>query len=292
MATKKNGNAPHGAPESATAEGLRTVSLSTVRGPVPALMGGPENARETPVFYLHGEGGLSPEDPFLLELVRERRVVAPFLPGFADIPAWPDAEARDMLDFTLFGLETFNGSGLNQPILMGHSMGGMIAAEMAALAPEKFARLTLISAMGLWLDDHPVADLFSTLPPDLPALLFHDQDAAMRAMAHVGVIGGGWDPSRNDPDLFVAHVVRQARQMANAGKLLFPIPDRGLRNRLYRISMPVSVIWGAQDRVAPPAYGEAFAAAIPHARLTIVPEAGHMPHWERPELVKEAAAFG
>ena len=70
------------------------------------------------------------------------------------------------------------------------------------------------------------------------------------------------------------------------------IPDRGLRNRLYRISMPVSVIWGAQDRVAPPAYGEAFAAAIPHARLTIVPEAGHMPHWERPELVKEAAAFG
>lgn len=288
MAGKKNGNAPQGA----NTDGLHIVSLQTVRGPVPALSGGPKNGREMPVFYLHGEGGLSAEDPFLLELARERRVIAPFLPGFADIPAWPDSEARDMLDFTLFGLETFNAAALNQPILMGHSMGGMIAAEMAALAPEKFARLTLISAMGLWLDDHPVADLFSTLPPELPGLQFHDQEAAMRGMAHVGVIGGGFDPSRNDPDLFVAHVVRQARQMANAGKLLFPIPDRGLRNRLYRISMPVSVIWGAQDRVAPPAYGEAFAAAIPHARLTIVPEAGHMPHWERPELVKEAAAFG
>ena len=292
MAAKKNGNAPHGA----NTDGLHIVSLSTVRGPVPALSGGPESGRETPVFYLHGEGGLSREDPFLNELARERRVVAPFLPGFADIPAWPDAEARDMLDFTLFGLETFNAAGnaakLAQPILMGHSMGGMIAAEMAALAPEKFARLTLISAMGLWLEEHPVADLFSTLPPDLPGLLFHDQGAAMRGMAHVGVIGGGWDPSRNDPDLFVAHVVRQARHMANAGKLLFPIPDRGLRNRLYRISMPVSVIWGAEDRVAPPAYGEAFAAAIPQARLTIVPEAGHMAHWERPDLVKQAAAFG
>ena len=238
MAAKKNGNAPHGA----NTDGLHIVSLSTVRGPVPALSGGPESGRETPVFYLHGEGGLSREDPFLN--------------------------------------------------LMRHSMGGMIAAEMAALAPEKFARLTLISAMGLWLEEHPVADLFSTLPPDLPGLLFHDQGAAMRGMAHVGVIGGGWDPSRNDPDLFVAHVVRQARHMANAGKLLFPIPDRGLRNRLYRISMPVSVIWGAEDRVAPPAYGEAFAAAIPHARLTIVPQAGHMAHWERPELVKQAAAFG
>lgn len=288
MAGKKNGNAPQGA----NTDGLYIVSLQTVRGPVPALSGGPKNGRETPVFYLHGEGGLSAEDPFLQELARERRVIAPFLPGFADIPAWPDSEARDMLDFTVFGLETFNAAALSPPILMGHSMGGMIAAEMAALAPEKFARLTLISAMGLWLDDHPVADLFSTLPPDLPALLFHDPAVAMRAMAHVGVIGGGWDPLRNDPDLFVAHVVRQARQMANAGKLLFPLPDRGLRNRLYRISMPVSVIWGAEDRVAPPAYGEAFAAAIPHARLTIVPEAGHMAHWERPELVKQAAASG
>lgn len=288
MATKKTANAPKGANN----DGLQLITLNTVRGPVPALAGGTKAVREMPVFYLHGEGGLSPEDPFLNELARERRVVAPFLPGFADIPAWPDSEARDMLDFTLFGLETFNAAGLNQPILMGHSMGGMIAAEMAALAPEKFARLTLISALGLWLDDHPVADLFSTLPPDLPGLLFHDQEAAARAMAHVGVVGGGWDPSRNDPDLFVAHVVRQARQLGNAGKLLFPIPDRGLRQRLWRISMPVSVIWGAEDRVAPPAHGEAFAAGIANARLTIVPGAGHMAHWERPDLVREAVGLG
>ncbi len=285
MAAQKNGGAPHGA------DGMQIVSLNTERGPVPALRGGPADSRETPLFYLHGEGGLSAADPFLNELARERRVIAPFLPGFADISGWPDSEARDMLDFTLFGLEALNAARLDQPILIGHSMGGMIAAEMAALAPEKCARLILIAAMGLWLDDHPVADLFSTLPPDLPGLLFHDPEAAAQAMAHVGVIGGGLDPTRNDPDLFVAHVVRQARQMANAGKLLFPIPDRGLRSRLWRISMPVSVIWGAQDRVAPAAYGEAFAAAIPHARLTIVPEAGHMAHWERPDLVKEAA-FG
>ncbi len=294
MTTKKNAGATQGAGKNGGAQDLAELSLielKTVRGPAPALTGGPKNARDMPVFYLHGEGGLSAEDPFLLELIKTRRVVAPFLPGFADIPAWPDAEARDMLDFTLFGLEAFNAAGLSQPVLMGHSMGGMIAAEMAALAPEKFARLVLIAALGLWLDQHPVADLFSTLPPELPGLLFHDQEAALKSMAHVGVIGGGFDPSRNDPDLFVAHVVRQARQMGNAGKLLFPIPDRGLRQRLYRISAPTDIIWGAQDRVAPAAYAEAFAAGIANARLTIVPGAGHMAHWERPALVKEAAAL-
>ena len=63
------------------------MSVDTTRGPVPALAGGPADSAETPVFYLHGEGGLSAQDPFLLELIKTRRVVAPFLPGFADIPA-------------------------------------------------------------------------------------------------------------------------------------------------------------------------------------------------------------
>ena len=145
----------------------------------------------------------------------------------------------------------FDGVGVNEHHQTAYGMmpsPDLFAAEMAALAPDKFARLTLISAMGLWLDDHPVADLFLTMPHDMPGLLFHDPDAAAKAMAHVGMIGGGWDPTRNDPDLFVAHV-------------------------------------------APPAYGEALAAAIPNARLTLVPEAGHMAHWEPPALVKEAAAF-
>jgi len=188
----------------------------------------------------------------------------------------------------------FDGVGVNEHHQTAYGMmpsPDLFAAEMAALAPDKFARLTLISAMGLWLDDHPVADLFLTLPHDMPRLLFHDPDAAAKAMAHVEMIGGGWDPTRNDPDLLVAQVALRARQLGDAGKRQFPIPDRRLRQRLYRISAPTRVIWGAEDRVAPPAYGEAFAAAIPNARLTLVPEAGHMAHWEPPALVKEAAAF-
>jgi pimeloyl-ACP methyl ester carboxylesterase len=53
-------------------------------------------------------------------------------------------------------------------------MGWMIAAEMAAVAPREVERLGLIAAEGLWLDAHPVPDLFAKLPHELPALLFHD----------------------------------------------------------------------------------------------------------------------
>ena len=69
---------------------------------------------------------------------------------------------------------------LKKPILVGHSMGGMIAAEMAAIAHTEVAKLCLLAPAGLWLDDHPIADIFSKLPYELPALLFHDAEAGQK----------------------------------------------------------------------------------------------------------------
>ncbi len=85
-----------------------------------------------------------------------------------------------MLDFTLHTWDVVDALGLKDPILVGHSMGGMIAAEMAAIAPNDVSRLALICPAGLWLDDHPIVDVFSTLPFEMPALLFHDAEAGQR----------------------------------------------------------------------------------------------------------------
>ncbi|MET0544765.1 MAG: alpha/beta hydrolase [Caulobacterales bacterium] len=271
---------------------LKSITLDGARGPIAALSGGPLRAVQSPVFFVHGEGGLAPDDPFLLMLAQNHRVIAPILPGFAGGERGaPIEDVRDMLDFTLFGLEALEASGLRDPIVMGHSMGGMVAAEMAAVAPQSVTRLTLISALGLWLDEHPIADLFAAMPFELPALLFHDQAESAERMARAGVIGGGFDPGANDPNAFVEHMVRNARNLGAAGKLMFPIPDRGLKQRLYRIRARTSVIWGDNDRVTPSIYGEAFASSIAAARLIVVPEAGHMAHWEQPEAVLRAAAF-
>jgi pimeloyl-ACP methyl ester carboxylesterase len=161
-------------------------------------------------------------------------------------------------------------------------MGGMIAAEMAAVAPREVERLGLIAAAGLWLDEHPVPDLFSKLPHELPALLFHDPEFGERVMT----AGADFD----DPKFLEAFIIRNTRQLAMAGKLLFPIPDRGLGERLYRIRAKTAVIWGEGDRVIPPAHGEAFCQSIGGAELVCVPAAGHMVIVEQPEAVVAALA--
>ena len=115
-------------------------------------------------------------------------------------------------------------------------MGGMIAAEMAAIAHTDVARLCLIAPAGLWLDDHPIADMFSTLPFELPALLFHDAEAGQKLLT----AGGNID----DPEFLKQFLVMNARQLGMAGKLLFPIPERGLAQRLYRINAKTLIVWG------------------------------------------------
>jgi pimeloyl-ACP methyl ester carboxylesterase len=94
----------------------------------------------------------------------------------------------------------------------------------------------------------------------------------------------------SDPKFLEAFVIRNTRQLAMAGKLLFPIPDRGLAERLYRIRAKTVLAWGESDRVIPPAYGEAFCRGIPGAELIRLPAAGHMVIVEQPDAVVAALA--
>ena len=230
-----------------------------------------EGGQGKPLVYLHGAGGLDLEMNFLTALAEKHHVFAPQLPGYGDSEEC--AELRDMLDFTLHGWDVVDALGIKDPILVGHSMGGMIAAEMAAIAPHDVSRLVLIASAGLWLDDHPIPDLFSTMPFELPQYLFHDPDSGAKAF--------GANLTLTDPNFLQVFLVRNARQLGAAGKILFPIPDRGLRDRLYRIKAKTLLIWGESDRLIPPVYARAFQAALPQAALVMIKEAGHMLTFEK-----------
>ncbi|MBL9011287.1 MAG: alpha/beta fold hydrolase [Alphaproteobacteria bacterium] len=253
---------------------MQTITIETQHVPVRVITGG----AGAPLLYLHGAGGVTAEDPLLQRLARHHTVYAPLLPGYGDSAEC--AELRDMLDITLHYWDVVEALGLKDPVIAGHSMGGMIAAEMAAIAPHDVTRLALIAPAGLWLDDHPIADIFAMLPFEMPALLFHDPAAGAAAMT-AGL-------NIDDPKFLQTYLVANARQLGMAGRILFPIPDRGLAQRLYRIRAKTVLVWGDSDRLVPPVYARAFQKGIAGASLVSIPEAGHMVVAEKPEAVAAA----
>ena len=250
--------------------------LPTHHGEIHVLQGG----AGADVVFLHGASGLDADNPFLVKLAEKYRVTAPLLPGFGTSDEC--TSIRDMQDVTLHTLDVLEALGLKKPILAGHSMGGMIAAEMAAVAPNEVDRLVLIASAGLWIDEHPAPDIFSLLPREFPPLLFHDAEFGQRMMTA--------DIDISDPAFLIPFLVNNSRQMGMAGKFLFPIPERGLKDRIHRLKARTVLVWGDSDRIYPAAYAHAFKDAIPGAELVIVAEAGHMVPVEKPEQV--IAAIG
>jgi pimeloyl-ACP methyl ester carboxylesterase len=231
-----------------------------------------------PLVYLHGAGGLFDEEPMLEALGRHRHVLAPEWPGYGEEES--EGALEDMLDFALHGWDVIDALALpTRPLLVGHSMGGMIAAEMACLAPDAIAGLALLAPAGLWLDEHPIPDLFATLPFELGALLFHDPAAGVKKLS------GGVDWS--DMEALQKFLVQNARRLGTAGKILFPIPNRRLAKRLYRLRTRTLIVWGREDRFIPPIYAERFGALLPHAELSYVERAGHMLTLEQPDAIAE-----
>ncbi len=145
------------------------------------------------------------------------------------------------------------------------------------VAPNDIDRLGLIAPAGLWSDAHPIPDLFTKLPFELPALLFHDQDLGARLMT------AGLD--LDDPEFLKEFLIMNGRRLGTASKILFPIPERGLAERLYRIKARTLVVWGTEDKLIDPAYGPTFRDAIGDAALVDVPAAGHLVGHEKPAEV-------
>ena len=231
-----------------------------------------------PVVFLHGAGGLLADNPFLDGLAARYHVFAPELPGYGESTG--EELLEDMLDFTLHGWDVVGALGLTRPHLVGHSMGGMIAAEMAAIAPHDLGRLVLAGAAGVWLEERPIPDIFAMLPHELADVLFVDPARG------AALLTGGADLS--DMEALKDFYIVTQRRLAMAGKILFPIPNRRLSKRLYRLAAETLVLWGAADRLIPPEYAAQWKALIPNARVQTIEGAGHMLPWERPDAFVDA----
>lgn len=221
-----------------------------------------------PVLFLHGLGGLF-WDPLLDGLATGHRVIAPEHPGAGESQGLEHVE--DMWDLVLYYNELLDALGIERAPVVGHSFGGMVAAELAATSPHRVERLVLIAPMGLWRDDHPVPDISGVPRTDLPRLVLADPDGPLAALLPV--------PDPDDPD----SLFRASQTMASILQFIWPLPDHGLAKRLYRVQAPTLLVWGAEDRLVHPAYGDDFAALIAGARVEIVDRAGHLPQLEQPD---------
>jgi pimeloyl-ACP methyl ester carboxylesterase len=258
----------------ATGTGYRTIT--TRRGiECPVLVAGPPDA--PPVVAFHGAAGHLAGEPMLVALAERFRVHAPLWPGYAEQGG--EELLEDMLDFALHAADVVDALGLGGalPHVIGHSMGGMIAAEMVALAPACYGALALVAPAGLWIDGVPIPDLFSMLPFEFPQYLFHDPDAG------AALLTGGLD--FDQPEAIKAFLVGNSRRLGTAGKILFPIPNRRLSKRLYRVTNRTLLVWGESDRLVPPVYAPAWRDLVPHAEIRLVNRAGHMAPYEQPAVV-------
>ena len=216
-----------------------------------------------PLLYLHGAVGQKGWGPFLDLLSQGFTVYAPYLPGFGEASGLE--HIADLTDLTLYHLALLDALGIERANVVGHFLGGMIAAEMAAFSPPSVNRLVLASPAGVWRDEEPVADLLALSAAELSEGL----GATPEAMSS---LDGVADTLARD----------RMQDIAAAGKFLWPLPDKGLDRRSYRIKAPTLILWGEQDRINPPSYSAAFQGLICGSKAATLANAGHLMMLEQP----------
>ncbi|MPY81318.1 MAG: alpha/beta fold hydrolase, partial [Actinophytocola sp.] len=181
-------------------------------------------------------------------------------------------QVDELSDMVLVYEELTRRLGLDHPSIVGQSFGGMLAAEVAAAYPALPGKVVLLDPVGLWRDDAPVVNPAALAPQALPEVLFKDPNGpAAQAMLALP----------DDPDAAVAAQAAMMWALGATAKFTWPIIDRGLGNRLHRIAAPTLIVWGRDDALAPVAYADEFATRIPHSRVAIVDDCGHIPQVEQ-----------
>ncbi|MGH7932214.1 MAG: alpha/beta fold hydrolase [Candidatus Binataceae bacterium] len=223
------------------------------------------------LVFLHSGYGLV-WDQFLDLLASEFTVYAPEHPGTTE--GNPDAikPFEDLWDLVLFYYELFDKLGLESPAVVGHSFGGMVAAELAATNAKRVSRLVLIDPLGLWRDDSPIKNYMVMPQVDLDPLFFHDPNHPARKLVFA---------NPEEPESFI----RVTWALGCTGKFIWPLPDKGLKKRAHRISAPTLIIWGKQDGLTAPVYAGEFQKLIANSKVELVDQAAHMAQMEQPATV-------
>jgi pimeloyl-ACP methyl ester carboxylesterase len=235
-----------------------------------------EAGRGRPLLFLHGGSGFSPEQPFVPLLSKSRRLIVPSHPGFGSsgLPDWLDS-IDDIAHLYLELLDKVAGDAID---LVGCSIGGWIAAEMATKVPQRIRRLIMVGPVGIKVgpaDKLDIPDIFAMPQADAQKLIFHDP-ARMAP-----------DPAKMSDEQLAA-MFRARETLA----LLVWEPwmhNPKLKHRLHRAAMPALFIRGESDGLVSADYLDAYARLFPDARTSSIPAAGHAPHLEQPDAFASAA---
>lgn len=226
-----------------------------------------------PVLYLHGAGGLN-WYPLLERLSADCRVLAPEHPGFgrSAIPEW----MAGIGDLAFFYLDFLAALGLEDVHLVGHSLGGWTAAEIAIRDTARLKTLTLMAPAGIASPEEPYGDIFLWSPEEHTRNSFFEPalvEARLQALATA------------DIDIMLQNRAASAR-LAWTPRL----HDPQLPYWLHRIDVPTLFVWGREDRICPFSCAAPFQRGIPGAELFAMPRTGHALHTERPVEVAERLA--
>ncbi|HXZ84687.1 MAG TPA: alpha/beta fold hydrolase [Myxococcota bacterium] len=233
-----------------------------------------EKGSGAPLGVLAGLGGLNAWTPFLDELAQSRTVIVLSLPGFPG-GGLLHKKLDTFADWIICMLDLLEAAGLEGKDLVGHSIGGMLAAEVAAFSRASVKSLVLIAPLGLYDEKDPPADPFNRRANELPPLLSTKpaEFAKERLTPPAGLSG----------DEQTEWTIVQIRATEAASRLLWPLGDLGLARRLHRVTCPVKLVWGAGDRVVPPSYAQKFASGLAGpTQIQIVPGAGHALDFDAP----------
>ncbi|MDA1004153.1 MAG: alpha/beta hydrolase [Chloroflexi bacterium] len=220
-----------------------------------------------PLLYLHHMLGMVGWEPALDELSQSFDVIAPFHPGWG--PAKDQLpEVATNLDIVLHYVDFLDALGLDAVHIAGISIGAWMAAEFAAIVPGRVQRLVLVNPIGIWDEQAQGVDPFAQSPARPTAVLFS------RPELRASLLIGDRDPMEAG--------ISELLDLRAAAKFMWPIPDKGIAQRLPRIKAPTLVVTSERDSVVLAPLGEQWRAGIAGAKLTTLPAAGHLAELEQP----------
>ncbi|MEO8523416.1 MAG: alpha/beta hydrolase [Caldimonas sp.] len=228
------------------------------------------------LLFLHGAGGAgdlfpgAEPIPFLTQLAQHYEVHVPEHPGYGtqERPEWVD----NIHDLAYFYLDYLAAAGLQGVHLVGQSLGGWVALEMAVRNTSALRSLSVVGSAGIHVKGVAKGDIFLWSRDEFAQRMFRNPEARAAFLA------------RTIPPEHQKAFLRNRETTALLGwqPRLY---DPHLHKWLHRIDVPTQVIWAENDEVLPPAYGEELARLIPNARLSVVADSGHLLYLDRPEAL-------
>ena len=221
-----------------------------------------------PLLFLHGGSGFDARQPFVAPLSAKRRLIVPSHPGFgkSGLPDWLDS----VDDIAYLYLELMDRLDSRDLDVVGCSIGGWIAAEMATKSPERIRRLVLVSPVGIKVgppDKLDIPDIFAMPEEDAQKLLYHDPGRMKRDTANM-----------SDEELVAIFRARETLALLTWEPWMH---NPKLKRRLHRVTASTLLLRGESDGLVSQAYIEAYSRLLPTSRTLTINAAGHMPQLEQ-----------